>query len=130
LRIPADHLFFILDPRQTSQDSEKGGNHLHGVLGKRPERGKSIENTEGNERKAGKMTEKAKKILNKLKVTRLFQSPEIRDRALSDFNQSKLDPVGPIGNQDQSMRVLNEMNELGQQEEQAFRDSAAKISIC
>jgi len=83
------------------------------------------------------MTNKARKILDdikrrdkKTKLWRLFRSPETRDRALSDFNQSELDPVGPIGNQDQQMRVLNEMNELGQQEEQAFRDSVAKINIC
>lgn len=34
------------------------------------------------------------------------------DKILNDFNQSTLDPVGPVGNQDQQMRILGEMNEL------------------
>jgi len=55
--------------------------------------------------------------------------PEARDRALSEFNGSSLDPVGPVGSQDQQMRVLNEMNELGQHEEQGIRKSLQSIHL-
>ncbi len=52
------------------------------------------------------MTDKAKKILEK------FKKKRIRDKFLHEFNQSNLDPVGPVGKPDQQMRVLNEMNDL------------------
>ena len=82
------------------------------------------------------MTDKARKILDDLKrrdqrarMLRLFRSPKARDRALSEFNGATLDHVGPIGNQDQQMRVLNEMNELGEAQEQAIRASFPKITM-
>ena len=44
---------------------------------------------------------------------------------ITDFNQSTLDPVGPVGNQDQKMRVLVEMNEL----EQTIWESVPRIDV-
>jgi hypothetical protein len=52
------------------------------------------------------MTEKAKKILDK------FKRKKIRDKFLHEFNQSTLDAPALVGKPDQQMRVLNEMNEL------------------
>ena len=52
-----------------------------------------------------KMTEKAQHILDAIKRQR-------RNRILNDFNQSTLDDVGPVGGKDQGMKVLEEMNEL------------------
>jgi hypothetical protein len=48
-----------------------------------------------------------------------------RDRVLGEFNASTLDSVGPLGG-DQGMKVLSEMNELGQAQEQTIRDSVPK----
>lgn len=57
------------------------------------------------------MTEKAKRVLNKPKVTRLFPSPETRDRALEQFNRENLDDVQPMGG-DKSDQLLRDMNLL------------------
>ena len=52
------------------------------------------------------MTEKARRILDKLKARKA-------NRVLHEFNQSTLDDVGPVaGGGDQEMKVLKEMNEL------------------
>jgi hypothetical protein len=82
------------------------------------------------------MTEKAKKILNDMKRRdrkrrgwMLFRRPETREKMLNDFNGSTLDQPAQMGNQDQQMRVLNEMNELGQQEEQSIRKSLQSIHL-
>ena len=59
------------------------------------------------------MTDKAQKILESLKKRKPYQvpNPRTRDKILNDFNQSTLDPAGPLGG-DQSMAVLQDMNEL------------------
>jgi hypothetical protein len=86
---------------------------------------------EETEKRRRKMTEKAKKILNDLKRRdrKLFRRPETRERVLHDFNESTLDQPAQVGSQDQQMRVLNEMNELGQQEEQSMRKSLQGIHL-
>jgi hypothetical protein len=48
--------------------------------------------------------------------------------AVNDFNQLALDPVGPVGG-DQEMAVLKEMDELVQAHEQIIRDGGPKISL-
>ena len=40
-----------------------------------------------------------------------------RDRILGEFNQSMLDPVGPVGPPERQMKVLGEMNELAEHHE-------------
>ena len=57
------------------------------------------------------MTEKAKKILRKLKLTKLFGDPQRRDQILRDFNASTLDPVGPVGG-GKGENFLSELNEM------------------
>ena len=52
------------------------------------------------------MTVKAKQIMNKIK------KKDLRNKILKEFNQSTLDDVGPVGNPDQEMKILKEMNEL------------------
>jgi len=64
-----------------------------------------------------KVTDKAGEILQKMKGRSLFQTPEMRDRVLEQFNRSTLDDVGPVGG-DQCMVALKEMNDLGQQRKQ------------
>jgi hypothetical protein len=44
---------------------------------------------------------------------------------ITDFNQSTLDPVGPVVGQDQQMRVLIEMNEL----ELIIRKSVPRVDV-
>ena len=60
------------------------------------------------------MTDKAKKILRKLKLTKLFGDPQRRDQILRDFNASTLDPVGPLGGKkgESFLQELNEMADL------------------
>jgi Flp pilus assembly CpaE family ATPase len=58
------------------------------------------------------MTEKAQRILDKLK-NRRAKKPSVDD-VLQQFNASTLDDVGPIGAPDKQMRVLDEMNSLQQ----------------
>ena len=64
------------------------------------------------------MTEKAKRILEK------FKRKKIRDKILQEFNQSTLDPVEPVGKPDQQMRVLKEMNEIQEFENENWRKGA------
>ena len=60
------------------------------------------------------MTDKAKEILQKLKLTKLFRDPQRRDQILRDFNASTLDPVGPLGRDtgDKGETFLKELNEM------------------
>ena len=57
--------------------------------------------------------------------SRSFGNLERREKILSDFTQSTLDPVGPVGGQDQQMRVLIEMNEL----ELIIRKSVPRVDV-
>jgi len=68
------------------------------------------------------MTEKAKKILRKLKLTKPFGDPQRRDQILRDFNASTLDPVGPLGG-DKGEKFLSELNEMADLESEAGRKS-------
>jgi len=61
------------------------------------------------------MTNKARKILEKMKLRRLFEDPKARDRILDEFNRSTFDDVGPVGGE-QAMKVLSEMNDLAELE--------------
>ena len=67
------------------------------------------------------MTDKARKIMKKMKNWKRLNNPA-RDRILSDFNQSTLDPVGPLGG-DQGMNVLSEMNEMADLERDAGKEN-------
>ena len=71
------------------------------------------------------MTEKAQAVLKKIRQRQALR----RDRILDELNRSTLDDVGPVGAQDQQMRVLSEMNELGQAQEQIIRDSFPKVTV-
>ena len=64
------------------------------------------------------MTEKAKKILQKTQLRRLFRNPKARDRVLDEFNRSTLDDVGPIGG-DKGEKFLKELNEMADLERDA-----------
>ena len=64
------------------------------------------------------MTDKAKKILRKLKLTKLFRDPQGRDQILRDFNASTLDPVGPLGGE-KGEQFLKELNEMQDRESEA-----------
>ncbi len=77
-------------------------------------------------------TEKAQKVLAKLNrrnrnVSRLSDS-KLRDRVLEELNRSTLDDVGPLGG-DQGMKVLDEMNSLGDQQEQSIRESIPTLTV-
>jgi hypothetical protein len=69
-----------------------------------------------------KMTDKAKKILRKLKLTKLFGDPQRRDQILRDFNASTLDPVGPLGGEKEE-KFLSELTEMADLEGDAGRKS-------
>ena len=73
------------------------------------------------------MTDKARKIMKKMKNWKRLNNPT-RDRILSDFNASTLDPVGPVGG-DQSMAVLNDMNELEVDHEEFVKSLAPKVDV-
>ena len=68
------------------------------------------------------MTEKAKKILRKLKLTKLFGDPQRRDQILRGFNASTLDPVGPLGGEKEE-KFLSELTEMADLEGDAGRKS-------
>jgi hypothetical protein len=70
------------------------------------------------------MTEKAKKILRKLKLTKLFGDPQGRDQILRDFNASTLDPVGPLGG-DKGEKFLKELNGMANLEGNAGRKESS-----
>ena len=67
------------------------------------------------------MTNKARKILEKMKLRRLFEDPKARDRILGEFNRSTLDDVGPLGG-NQGVAGLKDMIEL-----EAGHDEFVKI---
>ena len=57
------------------------------------------------------MTDKAKRIVEKMKNRKLFQNPKAREETLDEFNRSTLDDVGPIGG-DKGEKFLSELNEM------------------
>jgi hypothetical protein len=57
------------------------------------------------------MTDKAQRVLQKMKRRRLFGNPKVRDRILDEFNRSILDDVGPVGG-DKGETFLKELNEM------------------
>ena len=57
------------------------------------------------------MTEKADNILKKMRRKRL-PFPVVNDKILAEFNQSTLDESGPVSGGDKEMKILTEMNEL------------------
>ena len=59
------------------------------------------------------MTEKAERILRMIKRrNRRIPFPIVNERMLGEFNRSTLDEAGPVAGGDQEMKVLKEMNEL------------------
>ena len=62
------------------------------------------------------MTEKARKIMKRL------NNPDMRERFLSDFNASTLDPVGPLGG-DKGEKFLSELNEMADSERDAGKEN-------
>jgi transcription antitermination factor NusA-like protein len=74
------------------------------------------------------MTDKAKKILRKMKLTKLFRDPKVRDRILDEFNRDNMDDVGPLRG-DQGRKVLQEMNQLGERQEKIIRDGVPTINL-
>lgn len=67
------------------------------------------------------MTEKAKRIVDKLKNRRAKKPWAVKEKVLQEFNTSTLDDVGPVSGGDREMKVLREMNEL-----QEFENTALK----
>jgi hypothetical protein len=53
----------------------------------------------------------------------------VRGEIVTDFNQSTLDPVKQVEPPEQHMRVLGEMNELGEQQGQIIQDGVPGISM-
>ena len=51
-----------------------------------------------------------------------------RGRVLEEFNASTLDSVGPFGGY-QGMNVLQEMNELGEAQEQIVREGIPRFNV-
>jgi len=49
-------------------------------------------------------------------------------QVLIDFNQSTLDPVGPLGG-DQGMKILAEMNELGNKHDEFVKSLAPRVDV-
>ena len=72
------------------------------------------------------MTEETNAIMLKPKG---LSDPKRRDQALAEFNRSTLDDVGPVGGQDQQMRVLGEMNELAKEREQLIQESVPTTNL-
>jgi hypothetical protein len=51
-----------------------------------------------------------------------------RDRILHDFNQSTLDPVGPVGGE-QGTKLLSEMNSLVDEHEEFVKSLSPKLNV-
>jgi hypothetical protein len=68
------------------------------------------------------MTDKARKIMKKMKNWKRLNNPETRERFLSDFNQSTLDDVGTVGG-DQEIKDLKELNEMADLERDAGKEN-------
>lgn len=72
------------------------------------------------------MTEKAEHLLQKIrKRLRKHTIPGLSDRVLEEFNKSTLDDVGPVAGGDQEIKVLKEMNELQDFENQNWSRGSA-----
>ena len=77
------------------------------------------------------VTEKEERILRKMKRQdakpwTLIRTTEARDRVLGEFNSSILDPVAPLGGE-QDMKVLSEMNSLVDYHEEFVKSLAARV---
>jgi hypothetical protein len=80
------------------------------------------------------MTNKAKAVLQKMRYQKpiqplkLFRNPQARDRFLEEFNNSTLDPVGPVGG-DHGMSVLKEMNDLEAGHDEFVKSLAPGVGV-
>ena len=74
------------------------------------------------------MTDKAKKILEKMKLRRLFVDSQVRGRILDEFNRENMDDVGPVGGAEQGMKVLSEINSMTDGPEQFLRSLEASVA--
>ena len=78
------------------------------------------------------MTEKAKTILqrmNKRQVLKRLANPERRNRILDQFNRENLDDVGPVGRQEQGMKILSEMNSLTDDHDQFVKSLGPTVDV-
>jgi hypothetical protein len=81
------------------------------------------------------VTIKAKTILQRmnkqkaLKHWREFSNPERRERILNEFNRETMDDVGPVGGKEQALKILQEMNELDEAQDQRIRERFSKINV-
>jgi hypothetical protein len=62
------------------------------------------------------------------RIFALLSDPRNRERMLQEMNQENMDDVGPIGGQEEGMRVLQELNESGLAQEDIYRD-VSRITI-
>ncbi len=69
------------------------------------------------------MTEKAEKILRKNR-RRIQPIPGVNETDPGEFNQSTLDDVGPVAGGDQELKILKEMNELQEFENENWNRGA------
>jgi hypothetical protein len=74
------------------------------------------------------MTDKAKKILQKIKLRRLFGNPKVRDRILGEFNRDNTPDVNPSGG-DQGMAVLKDMNDLEAGHDEFVKNVAPRVDV-
>jgi hypothetical protein len=82
------------------------------------------------------MTDKAKKILNKLnkrdrqarRYRKLSGEPGRREKILSEFNRQNLNEVGPLGG-DQSMSVLKDMNEFQLDHDEFVKSLSPNVDV-
>jgi hypothetical protein len=66
--------------------------------------------------------------MNKRRVLKRLNNPRRKDRILSDFNQSTLDPVGPLGGE-QGTKLLSEMNSLVDEHEEFVKSLTPKLNV-
>jgi hypothetical protein len=75
------------------------------------------------------MTVKAARILQKMKLRRLFQNHRLREKVLEEFNRSTLDEVRPVGGEEQGMRVLLEMNSLADEHDALVKSLSPHVDV-
>jgi hypothetical protein len=78
------------------------------------------------------MIDRAQKILqkmNKLQVLKRLANRKARNRILDQFNRENLDDVGPIGGEEQGIKILSEINSMVDEDDEFVRSLMPRMDI-
>lgn len=74
------------------------------------------------------MADKARNIMQRTKLRKLFQNHRLREKVLEEFNRSTLDDMGPMGGE-QGTELTSEMNSRFDDHEEFVKSLAPSVNV-